>query len=93
MVKLIDDIVNTARAYTENFKTLGDLDYSIESLKLVDEHLDIATIYKTSNMESYKYQDYSEPIDSDLAYQLTHPQEDDVDANSEGNYWDGGGNE
>lgn len=40
MVKLIDDIVNTARAYTENFKTLGDLDYSIESLKLVDEHLD-----------------------------------------------------
>lgn len=40
MGKLINDIVSTAEAYIKNFKSLGNLDYSIESLKLVDEQLD-----------------------------------------------------
>lgn len=53
MGNLIDDIVNTAQAYTENFKTLGNLDYSIESLKLVDEHLDEISDFVFSEDDVY----------------------------------------
>lgn len=91
--QIVDGQIPVATYFTRD----GDFkQYDLEIIVYDNMELEdvrIATIYKTSNMESYKYQDYSEPIDSDLAYQLTHPQEDDVDANSAGNYWDGGGNE
>lgn len=40
MGKLMDDIVSTARSFTENFKEQGNFDYSFESLIAVDALLE-----------------------------------------------------
>ncbi len=40
MGQLMDDIVNTARSFTQNFQDKGKFDYSIESLSAVDALLE-----------------------------------------------------
>ena len=39
MRQLLQDIIDTAYSYTENFKEYGNYDYSIESLEMVDQHI------------------------------------------------------
>lgn len=40
MEQLMNDIINTAKAFTSNFSDKGTFDYSIESLELVDNLLE-----------------------------------------------------
>lgn len=53
MGQLINDIKSTAEAYVDNFKKLGNLDYSIGSLKIVDEQLDDLSCYDLNEEEIY----------------------------------------
>lgn len=73
------NIVDSKLPIATYFTRDGDFkQYDLEIVVYDNINLDdvrICTIYKTSNMESYAYQDYNEPVNADLAYQLTHPEE------------------
>lgn len=43
MASLMDDIIHTAESFSKNFQARGTFDYSIESLKQVDDLLDEAS--------------------------------------------------
>lgn len=53
MGKLTDDIVSTAKAFTENFRDKGNFDYSIESLALVDDLLEELSDFVTGEDDLY----------------------------------------